>query len=86
MSITVPDWLLISATRYALGRSSYVVSDTALEIQRCWHNLESNTREVITRDILAYLRDSGRDDRYRGVDQPWRELVPWMRENAKDGP
>ena len=73
-SVTVPDWILISATRYALGRLSYVVSDTAQQLQRVWRSLEPQTRAVIKRDITSHL---GGRMHVSGVDNVWRDLLAW---------
>ena len=74
-TITVPDWMIISATRYALGRLSYIVSDTAQHLRRVWHSLEPQTRTVIKRDITEHLGSRMHVD---GVDTVWRDLLTWI--------
>lgn len=53
----IPDGLVISATRYALGRSTYVVQETTHWLREHWHQLASGTRHVILRDVLQALTD-----------------------------
>lgn len=51
--------LLISATRYALGRATYIVGDTVAAIVQHAPRLDANTRHVLARDISTAL-DQGR--------------------------
>lgn len=43
--------LLIYATRYAIGRQTYAVSDVCGSIRKHWPRLLERDREVIKRDI-----------------------------------
>ena len=49
------DGILIYALRYALGRQTYAPDDVMRAIKSSWNNLNINNREVIKRDIKAYL-------------------------------
>ncbi len=84
--MTVPDWVIISTVRYALGRRSYIVSDTSQLVMRVWPDLPTQERGVILRDILEHLNrkpwpNEDADLRESG-DRPWRILTEWLRENA----
>ncbi|MCY1275356.1 hypothetical protein D9M69_470750 [compost metagenome] len=50
--------LLIAATRYALGRQTYVVGDICDGLVRAWPLIPEQTRAVLRRDIEeAFQRD-----------------------------
>jgi hypothetical protein len=53
--VELPEGLVISAVRYALGRATYVVYETASWLREHWHTLSPGTRQVILRDVLDAL-------------------------------
>lgn len=50
-----PEGLIVSAVRYALGRATYVVSETTQWLREHWSELRPGTRETILRDVLRAL-------------------------------
>ena len=61
-TVTVPWWMVVSATRYATGRQSYAVSDTADWLITNWESLPERARDIIQRDLEDDFR---RDDELR---------------------
>ncbi|MGX2949699.1 hypothetical protein ACWIUA_02155 [Ursidibacter sp. B-7004-1] len=61
MTITYDEFqmLIISAERYAIGRMTYVVSETCDLIANYLPSLSNNTLSVLIRDIKAHPKDSG---------------------------
>lgn len=65
------DTLVISAVRYALGRMTYIVGDTARIAATA--NITPHAREVILRDLAEaierddYARSKGNDALYGGL-------------------
>lgn len=53
--MTVDEALVISAVRYALGRSTYIVGVTVNEVIRLWPEFSTRTRKTIARDVSAHL-------------------------------
>ena len=47
----IPDWMIIDAVRYAIGRCTYQVSVTAEWIITHWAEIPCGTQEIIKRDI-----------------------------------
>jgi hypothetical protein len=54
-TLQLPAWTLISAVRYALGRHSAIVGETADLVRRTWNELPNGTRGIIERDIREHL-------------------------------
>lgn len=54
-TVAVSEHFVISAVRYALGRSTYIVGVTVDEVLRVWPELSQNTRKVIARDVSSWL-------------------------------
>ncbi|KAB1661571.1 hypothetical protein F8O07_06615 [Pseudoclavibacter sp. CFCC 13796] len=55
----IPSHVLVSAVRYALGRMTYIVSDTVAVVAAQWPRLSGADRKVITADIVrAFLAGS----------------------------
>lgn len=52
-NIQVPDWVIVSAVRYAQGRTSYIVQDTCNLIKRVWKDINPVDQGVILRDLEA---------------------------------
>ena len=85
--------MAVSAVRYCLGRSTYIVSDCQEWLCGAWEYLPENAKAIIQRDVEeAFKRDdedreSGRDYRALGHDcdrRSWekvREL--WSKEGQQ---
>lgn len=50
-NVAVSDHMIVSAVRYALGRSTYIVGWTVDEIIRVWDELPATTQTLIARDV-----------------------------------
>lgn len=50
-NVAVSDHMIVSAVRYALGRSTYIVGWTVDEIIRIWDELPATAQTLITRDV-----------------------------------
>lgn len=73
--------LLINAVRYALGRRTYVVSDTCRIARVALHEVTDDDRGVIGHDIQkALARGTCGDDI---DDREWRDLLDWMDASAQ---
>lgn len=71
--INVPQWVILSAVRYALGRHSYVVSDTVTLVRSLWHELDDLTKRIVVKDINEELT---REGKYSNIDSDlWRKLI-----------
>lgn len=76
--------LLISAVRYALGRRTYIVSETCTWVRRYWPSIDANSREVIGRDVEEAIASSVPGSLGGGIDaDEWRRLAAWMRQGGK---
>lgn len=53
--VTVPGWVVLSAVRYALGRKTYIVSETVDLVIQLWPELDEGTRSLIRRDVSGEL-------------------------------
>lgn len=78
--------LWVSVVRYALGRSSYVVSWTIQETKRAWPELPEKVRAVIVRDVADDIALMGRINGKVGKDiddRDWREFLAWAETTTK---
>ena len=50
-NVAVSDHMIVSAVRYALGRSTYIVGWTVDEVIRIWDELPATTQTLIARDV-----------------------------------
>jgi hypothetical protein len=50
-AVHAPDWMVIDAVRYAMGRRSYQVGITAQWVRCSWHLLSDHTQQIIKQDI-----------------------------------
>lgn len=66
-----PDFLVIGAFRYALGRQSYVVGETAQWLDENWNALSENARFVIRRDLAEAI---AKDDQSRASGERYHDL------------
>lgn len=63
--IPIPDWMIIDAVRYCIGRQSYQVGTTCEWLRRNWPKLNEHVRAIVQRDVEEAFRDDDRD-RARG--------------------
>ena len=65
------------ATRYCLGRRSYVVSSCIAWLSRWWDCIERDARNIIVRDIVEFLMDT---EAYGWIDagNMWRVFAEQM--------
>ena len=72
-TIKVPEHLIYTMFRYALGRRSYIVSQIVSFFENNWDKLETKTKQLIHREIQEAL------DRNRaGAEmdkQQWKKLL-----------
>ena len=52
-NIQVPDWVIVSAVRYAQGRNTYIVKDTCDLVKDVWQDINPVDKEVILKDLEA---------------------------------
>lgn len=50
--------LVVSSLRYALGRATYITSDTSELVERYWKYIPLNDRTVVLRDLQRHLDQS----------------------------
>lgn len=79
MRVTVDEFVLLAAVRYALGRHTYAVGLVIDEAKAAWRDLSDQGRGNITRDVREHVE--------RGDDWPfdldsWRGLVAWIDEQV----
>ncbi len=77
-----PDWMIIDATRYALGRRTYQVSVTCEWLLANWTEVPEDAREIIQRDIEeAFRRRGGTGDPYDRAE--WDKVrALWLNANS----
>lgn len=63
--------MVIAATRYCIGRMSYIVGDCADWLIKIWPILNEKTKSIIQRDIEEEFR---RDDEARADERPYKPL------------
>lgn len=63
--------MVLAATRYCLGRQSYIVGDCADWLIEQWPNISENMRDLLRRDIEAEFR---RDDEARNDGREYKPL------------
>jgi len=56
--------VLLAAFRYALGKSSYIVSCISVEIIENWRHISKNKKELIKREIVEHMKAHGTFDSY----------------------
>lgn len=85
----VPDFMVISAARYAYERGTYITPWTQDWLEENWDELSEHVRSVIVRDIehiIDIYRDIGRGP-IRGQDiDRWRDLHAKWTENDDYAP
>jgi len=74
----IPDWMIIDAVRYCMGRQSYQVGITCEWLRRNWRSMSDHTRTIVQRDVEEEFE---RDDRDRELGRPYKALglipLPW---------
>ena len=56
---TVPDWMILSSFRHALGRSTYMVSTTVEWLLHNWETIPEQTRALISKELKeAFKKDT----------------------------
>lgn len=54
----IPDWMIISSFRYALGRMTYVVGEVSGWLVDNWEDLNPEPKEIIAKELAeAFQRD-----------------------------
>lgn len=66
-----PDFMVIGAFRYALGRETYVTHETSSWLIENWGLLAASAREVIKRDLIRTFEE---DDRARSLSAKYLPL------------
>ena len=64
--VIAPEWAIIQSCRYAWGRKTYAVAQTADHVRSVWPHLSERTRSVILRDLSDDVR---RRTEWDGEDQ-----------------
>jgi hypothetical protein len=60
----IPDWMIIDAVRYCIGRMSYQVSTTTDWVCCNWKYLNEHTKTIVKNDLEEAF---ARDDRDRSI-------------------
>ncbi len=77
ISIEDLDTMLFSSIRYAMGRMTYVVSDTAEIVRAYWKYLSKPRREQIITELRNELERAARENRLIGMEmdhEVWQKL------------
>jgi hypothetical protein len=53
--ITAPDWMIIDAIRYAVGRRSYQVQVTAEWVRANFYRIKHNVKSIIQKDLQTEI-------------------------------
>ena len=73
--VTIDEQMLVSAVRYALGRSTSITLSTADSVRKAWPQLSLGARGVILRDIDRALDDAKATGTTVGMDMDHRTWV-----------
>lgn len=87
--IEVPEWAVISAVRYALGRSSYAVGETVDLVRSLWPRLSDGAREIIRRDLEEHIKFAERLNKIAFNPEdltPWKNLLDYLTPLARLSP
>ena len=87
--IEVPEWAVISAVRYALGRSSYAVGDTADLVRSLWPKLSDHARKIIRHELEGHIRFSERLNKIAFNPEDlttWKNLLGYLTPLARLSP
>ena len=67
----IPSWMIIDASRYAVGRMTYQVGATVDWLIAHWDKLPEHAKSIIERDLETEFKA---DDRARSEGLSWRPL------------
>lgn len=87
MSTQVPGWMVINATRYALGRMTYVVADTCEYLIHSLHQHREETREIVLRDIREDIERAERRGETVGMAMDhaeWKKVLAHFESTARE--
>ena len=82
MNITAPDFVVVSAFRYALGRTTYIVEDTTIWLTENWYNIPQRAQELIHKELSAAakhdneMRDNNQRQRTLGMGM---DRIQWLK-------
>lgn len=81
------DALVLGELRYALGRLTWVPSESASHVRRFWDALSAEQRIIIRRDVAEHIELAERTDGSAWGDDAmlrdvWRPLLAWIDERA----
>lgn len=82
--VTIDEQMLVSAVRYALGRSTYITADTSDSVRGAWPHLSDNARGNIIRDVEREMNDADAAGRPLGMDVDHRVWVSLL-DDMKSG-
>ena len=71
-NIQVPDWVIVSAVRYAQGRTSYIVQDTCNLIKRVWKDINPVDQGIILKDLEAEAKS---DHNPQDIAELWNDAL-----------
>lgn len=78
-----PDFMILNATRYAIGRMSYTVSETTEWLSKHWELIPQDLRDLIIRDIK---REIDRNNCGMDIDRScWVQIVRLQEPNYLTG-
>lgn len=83
-SVPVPEWVIMSAVRYALGRKSYIVSETIYMLTEVWASLSDQTKTMIVNEVSEYVQRQKNQDDYDTQD--WKAFVMTANKYLKEQP
>jgi len=70
MNITAPDFVVLSAFRYALGRSTYIVEDTVIWLMENWYDISEETQALIWKELKKAFEEDTEHRRFPGGNHP----------------
>ena len=74
--------MLISAVRYALGRTSYIVVDTCAWVRAYWKVIPEADNGLLLKEVRNWIRQHSKASSLCPAEvRPWQELLCWMEEN-----
>lgn len=77
-------WLmLLSTTRYALGHSSYIVSDVCGMLHAFWYEIKSEQREQLCHEIDHELKHVASNGGFLGMEKYHKCWVKFVEEHQK---
>ena len=79
--VTVDEWTVVYAARYALGRHTGVPAEVAATVRRAWPRLGTDARRVIDRDLADHIRHAGTEP--PDITHVWRELRRWTADHQE---